>query len=597
MKKILIMITLLLISINIFAAMIQAIDGNILKKITVISIKDGKAEIESRFTGRITIPLDNIVYISFDELSKDMEGILISNYNLSGYVKEYNAESNEATVVTTSGEFFITDPSVIKFWNIRQNTIKEETKKDYSSKNYNIKIGENTFYKGEIESIKNGTIQFNVQELGTESIPIDNINILYRDTVDKLPDGNILLTNGILLKFKELNYENENLEITLPFGIFKTNMKYVKAFTGFSKEVAKMPYYFILNDEVRFYADIEKFNNKTITLKTAFKEHEISNDVITTFLKMPLNKKMIIATSDNIVYGEYTNEDGNYILKSTLNEKNITDVKVINKEKTEFLSKISDPIYTLKINSEIKNFNVQNDKLYIMQDDKVRVFSISESKEIDSISSNLKLPIGIKYVNDDYLLYNLFGEVYYSKTKDNQKFDAQISYVNCKNKNLIYIALKNGEVYSFNLENKELKKIFEYKEDIKLIQDDYIITKLGKVYLKGKKIKDFNINLKKAIKYKEFLYLLDFNNNVYIYNLDSNELKTISSKEQIIDLNVSEEYIFISYKNSISILNKPSEEESKQIKINKQIFKTIIYNQYLIIMSEDEIFLYKIFEN
>ncbi|BBE32065.1 hypothetical protein OSSY52_22060 [Tepiditoga spiralis] len=597
MKKVLIIIALLLISINIFSATIQAIDGNILKKITVISIKDGKAEIESRFTGKITIPLDNIVYISFDDVSKDMEGILISNYNLSGYVKEYNAESNEATVVTTSGEFFITDPSVIKFWNIRQNTIKEETKKDYSSKNYNIKIEKNTFYKGEIENIKNGNIQFNVKELGTEIIPIDNINILYRDTIDKIPDGNILLTNGILFKFKDLKYENENLEITLPFGIFNTNMKYVKSFAGFSKEISKMPYYFILNDEVRFYADIKRFNDKTITLKTAFQEHEISNDIITTFLKMPINKKMIIATSDDIVYGDYTNQNENYILKSSLNEKKITDVKIINKEKTEFLSKTSDPIYTLKINSEIKDFNVQNNKIYIMQNNMIKVFSISELKELESIDSKIKLPIEIKYINNDYITYNFFGELYYSKNEKNQKFDNQISYINCQNKKNFYVALKNGELYSFDIENNDVKKVFDYKEDIKLIQDNYVVTKFGKIYSNGKKIKDFNINLKKALKYKNFLYLLDFNNNVYIYNLDNNELKTISSKEQIIDLNVSEEYIFVSYKNSISILNKSSEEESKKIKIDKKIFKTTIYNKYLIIMSEDEMFLYKIFEN
>ncbi|HOO75751.1 MAG TPA: hypothetical protein PLS66_10685 [Tepiditoga sp.] len=576
-----------------FTAIIKATDGNTLK-VNVLEIKDGKAVIKG-FFDEITVTLDNLSYISFDENTSDKEGIVISDYNLSGYIKEYNSETNQATVVTTSGDFMITDLNVIKYWNIRQNTIKDELKRTFNNKKFEFYIGENTFYSGDLMKISDKNVYINVENLGEEKFSIDYLTTLHRDKKNELPPNSILTSKGLLLKYNDLNYENDKLVAKLDFGDFSTNIKSVESISGNSKQVDNLDYYFVLKNNIRFYAKILEFSDQNIKIKTFFNEHTLKLSDISYFSKVPKNNDYILVTNNKIMYGEYSEDKDSYILKNE-NQSQVKNVKIISKDRNEILKDSFENLYNISLSSEKNNSLLKDKNLYIFIKNAVKIFDSDNMNLKTQIESPVFNPAGIIMDGENYIIYNSLGEIYFSK--DNSKYDISENIagdINLADKKYIYT--REGKVY--NLKEKSdttLKTVYDFKEKIYKFNGTYYLNTKNQIKdIQGNTIVSFENNVKDFSEDKNVFYAID-DNNLYKYNMNTNQKETIKTDKKIYFIKQSTDYIMISAEKELYFISKNTLETENSITTEESILTFSFEEDKIYISTKDGINVVKIFE-
>jgi hypothetical protein len=587
-----------------FSATIKTTDGNSIK-VTVVSVKDGKVSIKG-FGTAISLPLDSINMISFDDQTFDINGVVIDKMNFSGYVSEYSLETNEATVTTTSGRFYLKDLNVLKFWNVRQNTLKDEITNDYSGKKFKAFLGENTLLTGDIITINNGKILMKVDDMGDAEFDIKYVVSLIRDqkTEEVLPNS-VMLAKGYTINFQSIDLFNDEINLKLAFGFFKTDIKNVTLITGTGSEPPKLPYYFVMNNNVRFYGNLEGVKDGKIVVKSNFGTNEISQEKIFSFVKIPPENRFILSTDTQMMYGEYLKKDGALNLKSKVKNKDIKTVKLYVSEESEMLKNSINQIAEIPVNTETKVFQI-SDLLYLFESETIKRYDKETFLEKNSLKTKMLYPNYIINTSDSQYILNTLGSIYSSKFDLEKTLDNSQITTSFLSGSDLYLGTNLGDIYKIDVNAKEFAvlKIASFQEEIAMIAESsngiYVLTKnSGKLYtLKDKQnLFNFDFRINKAILDGEILYVIDFNKNLNVLNIGQKINKPFKYLKNINDLSSSKEYVFIALEDKISVFNKKTQLTEKEYYTNYIPLKIEVNTNKLYILSDKSLKIFEAFES
>lgn len=587
-----------------FSATIKTTDGNSIK-VTVVSVKDGKVSIKG-FGTAISLPLDSINMISFDDQTFDINGVVIDKMNFSGYVSEYSLETNDATVTTTSGRFYLKDLNVLKFWNVRQNTLKDEITNDYSGKKFKAFLGENTLLTGDITTINNGKILMKVDDMGDAEFDIKYVVSLIRDqkTEEVLPNS-VMLAKGYTLNFQSIDLFNDEINLKLAFGFFKTDIKNVTLITGTGTEPPKLPYYFVMNNNVRFYGNLEDVKDNKIVVKSNFGINEISQEKIFSFVKIPPENRFILSTDTQMMYGEYLKKDGALNLKSKVKNEDIKTVKLYVSEESEMLKNSISQIAEIPVNTETKVLQI-SDLLYLFESETIKRYDKETFLEKNALKTKMLYPNYIINTADNQYILNTLGSIYSSKFDLEKTLDNSQITTSFLSGSDLYLGTNVGDIYKIDVNAKEFAvlKIASFQEEIAMIAESsngiYVLTKnSGKLYsLKDKQnLFNFDFRINKAILDGEILYAIDFNKNLNVLNIGQKINKPFKYLKNINDLSSSKEYVFIALEDKISVFNKKTQLIEKEYYTNYIPLKIEVNTNKLYILSDKSVKIFEAFES
>ena len=353
----------------------------------------------------------------------------------------------------------------------------------------------------------------------------------------------------------------------------------------------KLDYIF---DYLKFY------NNNNIKIKYKFKEFNIENLeliglYIIKYLLKKNNSNIFIGLFNYQIRKNFLNFFHN-VIENYLNIKINYDVDLINYSK-----KVIEEKGILKINKSISCQNnilygqyINNNKLiFITKNNIIKIYNIIKNK--------------IKTLTNKYCFFSLLDDNHLISLYNNYVDIYDLNKYKLLNKILLkdYIVNENNKIYGFNLNNFVVyysnvylftliddnnymdKVIFECDDIIynikKIFNNDIYLETNDKIYiLKEDNFKIININLLNKNYFKFFQlpnylnsydkiankFLLDYNNKNYIY---------YGCKFYIMKINV------INYQ--IELIETFS-------KFNNNIFDWIIYNKFLIILTDKNLIIY-----
>ncbi|NUU94929.1 hypothetical protein XO10_01225 [Marinitoga sp. 1135] len=548
-----------------YGALLKSVDGNTVTT-EIIEIKDGVVKMKV-FNQIMTVMLDNVLYISFDEKTTSDYGVIVDDKIFEGKLTSY--ASGTANIQMNIGELILNDVSKLKFVNVAHPEVPdvEWTRKEQPT-NFEITLGDNyTEIKGNIFEAKDNQLFLNIPVLGQGALDLSVIKSISYPKYEFKKPYTLKLYNGYEFKYEKLIKKvNDYYFFDVGYGTLSLLNNAIYGFSGGMEKPESKYTYFVLQNGMKFFGDITGSDEANINVTSIFGEHTISKDSILTYAKIPDENTMVVLSKDGILYGNYTKENRKISFKPQ-NKSDIDLIDVVSEKTTENVLKNPEINWDLKSNVIGKAIALSKYNLLAYGNDKmVMIVSDITNEGFDSYNHDNKIT-ALAFDDEDQLLYS--GDekgilnVYNLTTKKIDytfNFKNGITYLTAKNK-MVYVALKNGNLYVIT--GTEKKLLVDLKEEItKVSVNDraiYISTLDGMV----SKIDKFNGKLIWKVKFNntitdilllkndKYLIAAEFDGKISIINIeDGNVLTSFKSFEGVYNVSPSllKKYFIVSGK-------------------------------------------------
>ena len=393
-------------------------------------------------------------------------------------------------------------------------------------------------------------------------------------------NNNLFSSSKISIQSGLLLNSNSNKNITKNIE-FKLDLKYIK---NFSSKICP---------EFKIFKNIELNNNFLFF---------ISNSILIS-LNIEKNSQKFFYTNDNI----------NPITNLLLLNNGENCIVFQNKFIYIFDLEKDKPINNVKTNLNnihILQSNINNSLLLLVGDNEINkdIIILYDIKDLNNIIlfSQQIFPYSVLDMKFDNSTYNLIScgksNIRLYNIKNNCLIGKNFNIYNNKNKNLnikrgevfiniffdklnldfIYVFSKKGFLLYLNINDMNIKKIYEIEKDFN-INNSYINNKYLIIGNSGGFLKFWNINEKNFTEKNYEIIIKNINENYS--NKEDNFILYITQEEN----NLNENDIFYSTKNSEIIkFNIITKENIKIFSTNKNMIKNIYYNKkYLVILNID----------